>query len=148
MGLAILVIFYQPLLVALVHVVAIKVALKQNVELSLQIEGNIFTNISLKNIRATPSGKGATPVENMSIEEVTVHYSILSLMRKGINDFLRSYTLRNAYIVVETGRGHPRESSDLASTLHDLIQLPALFSDQVEIDNLSLVAHVPDGSPP
>ena len=73
-----------------------KVAARQNIRLSLQVQGTIFTNISLKNIRAVPNGKGATPVENISIEEVTVHYSILSLARKGISEFLDSYVLRNA----------------------------------------------------
>ncbi len=138
-------IFHRPLLIALIHAVAIEVAAKQNIQLSLQIEGTIFTNISLKNIRAVPNGKGATPVENISIDEVTVHYSVPSLVRKGVSEFLSSYILRNAYIVVKPVEGTSEQKTDLASTLHGLIQQPALFSNHVELDNLNLVAHVPDG---
>jgi hypothetical protein len=143
--LALLVAFHRPLLIALVHVVAIKVAAKQNIQLSLTVEGTIFTNLSLINIRAVPNGDGPTPVENISIDEVTVHYSIPTLLRKGVSEFLSSYVLKNAYIVVKPVAGTSEQKNDLASTLHGLIQQPALFSNHVEIDNLNLVAHVPDG---
>jgi hypothetical protein len=143
--LAILVAFHRPLLIALVHAVAIDVAAKQNIQLTLDVDGTIFTNISLKRIRAIPNGKGGTPVEKISIDEVTVHYSIPSLIRHGVSEFLSSYTLRNAYVVVKPVEGTSEQKTDLASTLHGLIQQPALFSDRVEIDNLNLVANVPDG---
>ena len=143
--LALLIVFHRPLLIALIHTVAIKVAAKQNIDLSLQVEGSVLTNISLKNIRAVPTGRGSTPVENISIEEVTVQYSITSLIRNGVSEFLRSYTLRNAYIAVKPVEGTSEQKSDLASTLHGLIQQPALFSDRVDIENLNLLAHVPDG---
>jgi hypothetical protein len=143
--LALLGVFHRPLLISLVHAIAIKVAAAQNIRLSLDIEGTIFTNLSLKNIRALPNGHGPTPVESISIDEVTVRYSIVSLVRKGFSEFLSSYLLRNAYIVVKPVEGTSEQKSDLASTLHGLIQQPALFSNRVEIDNLNLVAHIPDG---
>ena len=143
--LGLLVVFHRPLLIALIHAVAIKVAARENIQLSLRIEGTIFTNISLRDIKAAPSGKGATPVQNISIEEVTVHYSIPSLLRKGVSEFLESYSLRNATIEVKPVEGTKEQKSDLASTLHGLIQQPALFSNRVDIENLNLVAHVPDG---
>ena len=144
-ALALLIAFHRPLLLALVHAVAVEVAARQNVQLSFGVEGTIFTNISLKNISAVPNRKGPTPVEVISIEEVTVNYSISSLLRKGMSEFLRSYQLRNAFIVVKPVEGTTEQKSDLASTLHGLIQQPALFSDRVEIDNLNLIAHIPDG---
>lgn len=143
--LALLVIFHRPILIAVVHAAAIKLAAKENIQLSLAVEGTIFTNLSLKNIRAVPTGHGATPVENIEIEEVTVRYSIPSLLRKGMSEFLRSYALRNATIVVKPVEGTAEQKTNLASTLHDLIQQPALFSDRVDIENVNLVAHVPDG---
>lgn len=143
--LGLLIIFHRPLLITLIHTVAIKVAAKENIQLSLRIEGTIFTNISLKDIRALPNGHGPTPVDNISIDEVTVHYSIPALVRKGVSEFLSSYTLRNAYVVVKPVEGTKEQKSDLASTLHSLIQQPALFSNRVDIENLNLVANVPDG---
>ena len=143
--LVLLLIFHRPILIGLVHAVAIKVAAKQNIRLSLEVEGTIFTNISLKNIHAEPNGNGPTPVDNISIEEITVHYSIPSLVRHGVSEFLQGYSLRNATIAVKPVEGTAEQKSDLASTLHDLIQQPALFSNRVDIENLSLSAQVPDG---
>ncbi len=143
--LGLLIIFHRPLLLALIHAVAVEVAARENIQLSLRIEGTIFTNLSLQDIHAVPNGRGATPVEAISIAEVTVNYSIPSLVRHGASEFLSSYILRDASIVVKPVEGTAAEKNDLASTLHGLIQSPALFSDRVEIDNLDLVAHVPDG---
>ncbi len=143
--LALALLFHRPILIAMIHSVAIEIAAKQNVRLSMEVGGTIFTNLSLRNVNAVPNGEGPTPVENISIEEIAVQYSILSLLRQGESEFLQSYRLRNATIAVKPVEGTSEQKSDLASTLHDLIQQPALFSNRVEIDNLNLIAHVPDG---
>ncbi len=71
--LALLIVFHRPLLLALIHAVAVKVAARQNIELSLRIEGTIFTNLSLKNIQAVPERtRGRRRWKNISIAEVTV----------------------------------------------------------------------------
>ena len=143
--LLLLVLFHRPILIGVIHAVAVKEAAKQNIQLSLRVEGTVLTNLSLKDIHAEPNGHGPTPVSKISIDEVSVEYSIVSLVRRGISEFLRSYTLRNAYIEVKPVEGTPSQKKDLASTLHDLIQQPALFTDRVNIDNLNLVAHTEDG---
>ena len=143
--LLVLVIFHRPILIAVIHTVAVKVAAKQHIELSLDVEGTVLTNLSLKNIHARPSGTGPSPVSRISIDEVTARYSLPSLIRRGPQEFLKSYTLRNADIEVKPVEGTKEQKRDLASTLHGIIQQPALFSDRVTIENLSLVAHVPDG---
>jgi len=74
-ALLLLVVFHRPLLIALVHAIAVKVAATQNIQLSLRIEGSIFTNLSLLDIHAVPNGRGPTPVEDISIQEITAHYS-------------------------------------------------------------------------
>jgi hypothetical protein len=143
--LALLLVFHRPLLIALVHAIAIKVAATQNVRLSLDVGGSVLTDVSLRNIRAVPSGDGPTPVVDISIDELTVHYSIPGLIHNGISGFLNSYALRNATIVVKPVAGTSEQKSNLASTLHDLIQQLALLSNQIDLENVSLVAQVPDG---
>ena len=143
--LAVFLIFHRPILTGLIHLVAVKVAAKQHINLSLTVEGTVLTNISLKNIRALPKGDAPSPVERISIDEVTVRYTIIGLIRRGFSEFLQSYTLRNADIVVKPVEGTKEQKSDLASTLHGLIQQPALFSDRVDVENLNLVAMTPDG---
>lgn len=138
-------IFHRPILTGLIHLVAVKVAAKQHITLSLDVGGTVLTNLSLKNISALPKGDAPSPVERIKIQEVSVHYSIVSLIRRGVSEFLQSYTLRNADIEVKPVEGTHEQKSDLASTLHGLIQQPALFSDRVTVENLNLVAHTPDG---
>ena len=140
-----LVIFHRPILIAVIHTVAVKVAAKQHIKLSLNVEGTVLTNLSLKNIRALPDGNGPSPIEQISIDEITVRYSIPSLVRKGVSEFLKSYALKNGNIEVKPVEGTKEQKHDLASTLHDIIQQPALFSDRVDVENLNLVAHTPDG---
>ncbi len=105
----------------------------------------MLTNLRLKNIHALPEGNSPTPVIRISIDEVSVQYTLIGLIRHGAQDFLKSYTLRNADIQVQPVAGSPEQKHDLASTLHGLIQQPALFSDRVDIENINLVAHLPDG---
>lgn len=142
---AVLVIFHRPILKAVIHAAAVKIAAQQHINLSLDVGGTVLTNLSLENIRADPAGTGATPVERIRIDEVRVSYSIPSLIRGGVSEFLESYGLRNAEIVVKPVEGTKKQKRDLASTLHGIIQQPALFSDRVNVQNLNLVAHVPDG---
>jgi len=143
--LLLLVLFHRPILVAAVHAIAIKIAAKQNVDLTLTVEGSVISDLSLKNVLALPKEKGASPVERITIEEVTVRYNIYGLLRRGAPEFLKSYRLRNADIEVKPVAGTHEQKNDLASTLHDMIQQPALFSDRVDIENLNLIAHTPDG---
>ncbi len=140
----ILAIFHRPLLKGLIHVVAVKVAAKQNIQLSLDVRGTVLTNLALENIKALPAG-GVSPVENIDIELVRVRYSFISLLRHGVSDFLQSYELRNANITVKPVEGTRSQKRDLGQTLTNILQKPALFSDRVNVRNLNLVAHVPDG---
>lgn len=140
-----LVIFHRPILIATIHLVAVKVAAKQHIKLALKVEGTVLTNLSLKNLSALPDGTGPSPVEKISIDEITVRYSIPSLIRHGVSEVLQSYALHNADIEVKPIAGTKQQKHDLASTLHDIIQQPALFSDRVDVQNLNLVAHTPDG---
>ncbi|MEA3187419.1 MAG: translocation and assembly module TamB [Chthoniobacter sp.] len=139
------VVFHRPILIALIHTIAIKIAAKQHIVLSLEVSGTVFADLSLKNIHAVPSGNGPSPVSRITIDEVSVSYSIVSLIRRGPSEFLKRYSLRNADIEVKPVEGTKQQKHDLASTLHDMIQNPALFSDSVDVDNLNLVAHTPDG---
>src|SRR5205085_1648752 len=92
-----------------------------------------------------PSGRGESPVEKIEIEAVRVRYSILSLLRHGVSEFLQSYELRNAEIAVKPVEGTKSQKRDLGQTLSAILHQPALFSDHVDVRNLNLVAHVPDG---
>ena len=69
-----LVLFHQPLLRWGVRLAAIRLAARENVRLSLEIEGSVWTNLTLKNVRAVPTG--VSPVESITIERLRIEYSL------------------------------------------------------------------------
>src|SRR3954470_10588868 len=74
--LLVLAIFHRPLFHAAVRFALIKVASKQNVTLDVHFSGSIFTNLTVKDVRAVPNGKGPSPVERITIDSVRLTYSL------------------------------------------------------------------------
>src|SRR4051812_42553713 len=124
--LLVLAIFHRPIFFAVARLALIKIAAKHNVKLDVRFEGTIFTNLSVLNVRATPTGP--TPVENISIEAVRLQYSIPMLIKHGIGEFLRSYELKNADLVFRPGPSQTKEDTkekkSLAEDLHNLLGQP------------------------
>ena len=75
---------------------------------TLQLEGSIFTNLTVKQISARPVDDPKNPVERIDIERVHLEYSIPSLIKHGPGEFLRSYSIQNADLVFS---GIPSESA-------------------------------------
>ena len=142
--LVLLVAFHRPLLRAAIHLAAVKVAAKQHIDLSLDVGGTILTSLSLENIHASPTGPG--PVRKIDIEMVRVNYDLIALARHGMQDFLKSYELKNADVVVRPVSGTPSQKQDLGSTLSGIFQIPALYTDHIHIENLSLAVEQPGGN--
>src|SRR5215213_3726194 len=89
-------IFHRPLFHTGVRLLLIKVAARQNLTLDVHFSGSIFTNLTVRGVRAVPTGKAPSPVRKIEIERVRLDYSIPSLIRNGIGYFLTSYELINA----------------------------------------------------
>src|ERR1044071_7385835 len=60
-------IFHRPLFHTAARLVLIKVAMGQNVKLDVHFSGTIFTNLTVKDIQALPTGKGPSPVQKITI---------------------------------------------------------------------------------
>ncbi len=130
--------FHRPLLHAVIRIAAVKVAAKQHIDLSLDVGGTILTSLSLENIHASPDGKGPSPVEKIDIELVRVNYDLIGFARGGLQNLLKSYELKNANLVVRPVAGTPSQKQDLGSTLSGIFQIPALYTDHIHVENLSL----------
>ncbi len=63
-------------------------------KLDVQLSGNIFTNLTVEKLRATPTGRGPTPVRHIDIDRVHLDYSLPMLVRHGVGEFLQSYEVR------------------------------------------------------
>ena len=69
-----LVVFHGPILRAVVHAVAVKVASRQNVKLDLRVEGGVLGGITLRNVHATATGPSA--VQSLDADLIHAEYSL------------------------------------------------------------------------
>src|SRR4051812_1193536 len=78
-------IFPRPLFHFTARLVLIKVAAKQHLKLDVHTEGTIWTNLTVRDVTATPTGEGPpNPVERIKIKAVRLEYSIWHLIRHGV----------------------------------------------------------------
>lgn len=136
-------IFHRPLFHNGVRLVLIRVAARQNLDLDVRFSGSIFTNLTVENVRAVPTGDGPSPVEKIAIERVRLDYSLAELAKHGIGEFLRSYEISNAELVFvaresKTDRER-RQKRTLAEDLNNLLAQPAAYADRVKIENFNIV---------
>jgi len=137
------ILFHRPLLRRAIHHAVVEFARFQNVELSLEVEGDFLTSIRLRNIRGRPIG--ASPVEAVSVGMAGAHYSFWRLLRQGPSHFLTSYHLHDATLVISPVKATQEQKTKLTNLLRDILEQPALFSDQIDIRNLNLTVHGPEG---
>ncbi|MDP9291918.1 MAG: hypothetical protein M3O82_06105, partial [Verrucomicrobiota bacterium] len=140
-----LLIFHRPLLIAAIRIAAVKIAAKQNVQLTLRVEGSVLRDLRLEDLFAIPIPGKVSPVEKIHIGMIQLRYSLIGGLRHGFGEFLRSYELKDAQIILRPVAGTRSQKQELSSTLQDLLQQPALFSDRVFIEQLSVIVHSSDG---
>jgi len=142
--LALLVLFHQPLLRAGVERMAIRLAARQNIRLSVDVQGSVWTHLTLKNLRADSTG--SSPVDSISIEWLRVDYNLWTLLRRGLRASLTSYQLRNAKLVLDPVKGNEDQRKKLAHALHDILEQPAMYSDRAQVENFNLTILASEGT--
>ncbi len=144
-----LAIFHRPLLQWTLTAVLYKVAARQNVSLKLEISGSMITNLTVRGVRAAPTGKGQSPVQKIEIEHMHFEYSLWKLMRGGPGEFLKSYEIRHANLEILAGppknEAEKRQKRTLASDLNRLLAQPALYADEVGVEDFNIRVQAPDG---
>ncbi len=140
--LLIVAIFHRPLFHTGVRLLLIQAAARQNVKLDVSFSGNIFTSLTVSNIRATPTGKAPSPVRRIEIERVRLAYSLPLLAKHGIGELLQSYEVINANLEIDAlpSKSEPerRQKRALAEDLNDLLGQPAAYADRVRIENFNI----------
>ena len=146
--LLIVAVFHRPLFHAGLRLALIQIAHRQNLTLEVQFSGNIFTQLTTDHLRVRPSGQLPTPVQRINIEHLQLDYSIPMLIKSGLGEFLRRYTIRNADLIFTAQPSRtPRDQAlkrTLAANLDQFLAQPAGFADQVDIENFNLVIEFPD----
>ena len=135
---------HQPLLRAALRVAAIRLAARENVRLALDVEGSVWTHLTLKNVEAAAIGD--SPVETIAIERLRVEYNLWTLLRKGSDHGLAFYNLRNAKLVLEPGKGNADQKERLTHVLRDILEQPLMRSDRAQIENFNLTLRMPAGT--
>ncbi len=146
--LLIIAVFHRPLFHAGLRLALIQIAHRQNLSLDVQFSGNIFTQLTTDHLRMRPSGQLPTPVQRIDIEHLQLDYSIPMLIKNGLGEFLRRYTIRNADLIFTAQPSkNPRDQAlkrTVATNLDQFLAQPAGFADQVDIENFNLVIEFPD----
>ena len=137
-----LALFHRPLLEAGMRLALIKIAAKHYVTLDVHFSGSFFTNLTIRDVKAVPNGKGVTPIERISIQAVRLDYSIPHLIQHGVGEFLTSYEISNADLAFLTPPSKTQEEHEqkksVAQDLNNLLGQPALYADRVKIENFNL----------
>src|SRR3954467_1609696 len=82
-----LVAFHRPLLLGLGYRIALHYAAREHLKLAFRVEGSVFTNLTIRNLHATPTGP--TDIESIDADFVHVDYGLLTLFRHGLSDAAR-----------------------------------------------------------
>ena len=127
-------IFHRPLLLTIGEHVARHYAAKNNLKLELRLEGSVFTNLTVRNLHAVSTGK--SPVESVDLELARFTYSLIELIRHGVEgDFLHTADVTNARVVLNPAKAKLKRPPPP----NEKITLFTLFPESVRLVNVSLL---------
>ena len=101
-----LLIFHRPLLFGVAHRVANHFAARENLKADFRLEGNPFGSLTIRNVHVSPTGP--TDVESIDVDLVHVDYGLITLIRHGLSDALRSVEVRSARVVLNPAKARLR----------------------------------------
>jgi len=143
-----LLVLHWPLIIFGGPVIARLAARKQHLDVNLELSGTIWTNLTISNLRATPRGTGATPVESIEIDKLRANYSLWRLIRRGVGEFLSSFEMHKVDLAFVALPSKTKEDTEVKKsvieTLRAILTKPAAYSDRVLIDDFSIRVRSPD----
>src|SRR5207245_3247976 len=101
-----LAVFHRPILLAVERQVVLHYAARENLKATFRLEGNVFTNLTVRNLHAFPTGPSA--IESIDIDLLYIDYSLFGLVRHGLSHFLYNVESRSARIVLNRSKSPPR----------------------------------------
>ena len=129
-----LAVFYQPILFAIIPIVAHQIGEKEHLQIDLKMGGTVLTGLRIENLRITPTAPG--PIEKAQVGLLELHYSLPTLIRQGLNStFIEDVTLQDADIVYAPGKSPPP-----APKKKEPFSLPPLpFPTRINLRNVSFL---------
>ena len=129
---AFLIVLHRPILLAIGRQIVLRYAAGQNLKIDFRLEGNPFSHLTVRNLRAIPTG--ASGIESIDIDYLYVDYNLLGLARHGLSYFLQDVEARSAQIVLNPAKAPPREQRPKQKP-----KLPSLFPERIRLANATLV---------
>src|SRR6266446_1253426 len=97
-----LLIFHRPLLLYIGRKIALHYAAKENLKIELRLEGSVFTNLTVRNLHAVPTGP--SDVESIDVDLARVDYGLFALLRHGISSGVKSFDAHAVRIVINPAK--------------------------------------------
>src|SRR5437667_1410793 len=127
-----LAIFHRLILLAIGRQIAVRYAAKEHLKADFRLEGNPFSNLAVRNLRAFAVGPSG--IESIEIDYLYLDYSLLGLARHGLSHFLDNVEARSARIVLNPSKAAPKPLSPKSKP-----ELPKLFPERLRLADATLV---------
>jgi hypothetical protein len=127
-----LIIFHRPILLAIGRQIVLRYAAREHLRIDFRLEGNPFSHLTVRNVRALPTG--ASAIESIEIDQFYVDYSLFGLARHGFSHFLEDVELRSAQVVLNPARAPPRKPRPKQK-----LTLPSVFPERIRLTDVTLV---------
>ena len=129
-----LLVFHRPLLLYIGRKIALHYAAKENLKVSFRLEGSVFTNLTVRDFHAAPTGP--SDVESIDVDFARVDYGLFTLLRHGISSALRNVEARSAKIVMNPAKAplRPRPPNPKKK-----IELPDIFPERIHIADATII---------
>ena len=127
------VLFHRPLLLALGRQIALHYAARENLKVNFRLEGNVFTNLTVRNLHAIPTGP--SDVESIDIDFARAGYGLLAPLRHGLSS-IKNLEVRSARIVLNPAKAplRPRPPDPKKK-----ITLPDVFPERVRLVDATVI---------
>ncbi|PYK21719.1 MAG: hypothetical protein DME59_20940, partial [Verrucomicrobia bacterium] len=110
----------------------LRYATRENLKIDFRLEGNPFGHLTVRNLRAIPTG--ASGIESIDIDYLYVDYSLVGLARHGLSRCLNNVEARSAQVVLNPAKAPPRKPHPKQK-----LKLPSLFPERIRLVDATIV---------
>jgi TamB, inner membrane protein subunit of TAM complex len=125
--------FHRPILLSIGRQIALYYAARENLKANFRLEGNIFTNLTVRNLHAVPTGP--SDVESIDIDLARADYGLFAPLRHGLSS-IKNLEVRSARIVLNPAKAplRPRPPDPKKK-----ITLPDVFPERVHLVDATVI---------
>jgi len=131
-GVALLAIFHRPILLAIGRQIVLRYAARENLKADFRLEGNPFTNVTVRSLRAFAVGPSG--IESIDIDRLYLDYSLFGFARHGLSHLLDNVEAQSARIVLNPSKAPLRPRPPKPK-----LELPKLFPARIRLTDATLV---------